>query len=100
VAVSIVVLVAGRLALFGGIFDMRGLGSFAPDSGQYFGHASSLAGTLRADGFSAWWTTSFPIHIKLYSLSIAALGPLIGQNLLAVEPLNLICFVTILIVVF
>ena len=100
VVVAILILIAGRLALFGGSFDARGLGSFAPDSGHYFGHASTLAATLRADSFSAWWTASFPVHIKLYSLSIAALGPLVGQNVLAVEPLNLVCFVTVLIVVF
>lgn len=100
VGVSIVVLVAGRLALFGGSFDARGLGSFAPDSGQYSGHASSLANVLSTQGMTSWWANSFPIHVRLYSLSITALGPLVGQNVLAVEPLNLICFVTVLIVVF
>jgi hypothetical protein len=98
--VSLLVLVAGRLGLFGGSFDARGLGSFAPDSGQYFGHASSLANVLSTQGMTGWWANSFPIHVRLYSLSITALGPLVGQNVLAVEPLNLICFVTVLIVVF
>lgn len=94
------VFVIGRLGWFGGIFDARGLGTFASDSGQYFGHASSLAGTLRSDGLSAWWATSLPIHIKLYSLSIASFGPFVGNNVLAVEPLNLIFFVAVLMLVF
>ncbi|HXD33652.1 MAG TPA: hypothetical protein VN643_21190 [Pyrinomonadaceae bacterium] len=96
---SIGAVVVGRLGLFGGMFDAQGLGKFALDSGQYFRHATTLAGQLRSDGMAAWWADSFPLHIKLYSLSIAALGPLLGSNILAVEPLNLIGFLAVLIVV-
>jgi hypothetical protein len=100
VLVSILVLLVGRLGLAGGIVDARGLGSFATDSGQYFGHAARLAALLKTDGLSAWWAAPLPIHIKLYSVSIAALGPLLGYNILAVEVLNFACFIMVLAVVF
>jgi hypothetical protein len=99
--VCVAVLVAGRLGLSGSVFDARGLGrSFAADSGQYFTHALNLAEVLKHDGLAPWWTASFPLHVKLYSLTLAVIGPLVGFNILAVEPLNLFCYVAILFVVF
>src|SRR6266550_5447967 len=93
------VLAAGRFDLFGSVFDGRGIGkSFAPDSGEYFTQALNLADLLQHDGLASWWTTSFPLHTRLYSLCFAALVPLVGSNILAAEPLNLLCFVSILLV--
>jgi hypothetical protein len=99
--VCLAVLAAGRFGLMSSAFDSRGIGkSFAPDSVHYFTHALSLADVLKHDGLPSWWTASFPLHIRLYSLSLVALGPLTGSNILAVEPLNLLCYVSILWFVF
>jgi hypothetical protein len=99
--VCVAVLAAGRLGLSGSVFDARGLGrSFAADSGQYFTHALNLAEVLKHDGLASWWTASFPLPIKLYSLTLAVMGPLVGFNILAVEPLNLLCYAAVLLIVF
>ena len=74
--------------------------SFATDSGNYFTHATNLANILQHDGLVAWLTPSFPLHTRLYSLSFAALTPLVGFNILAAEPLNLFCYLAILFLVF
>ncbi len=99
--VTLSIVIASRFGLVSSVFDERGLGvSFASDTRIYFGHVTELIEILRSDGWAAWFSASFPSHTKLYSLSAAAFGPLVGYNILAIEPLNLVCYLAILAVVF
>jgi hypothetical protein len=99
-AIALAEYISGRMGLARGFFDEQGLASFAVDSRQYFQRATELASILRSEGALAWWSGSDPLHIKLFSLSITVLEPVVGQNILAVEPLNLICYTLVLLLVF
>lgn len=92
---------AGRFALLPAVFDANGTGVFfASDGATYRVDAIALVRLLARDGIIAWLTTSSPLHIKLYSLSFAVLSPLLGFNILSAEPINLLCYLTILILIF
>src|SRR4051812_3710616 len=92
--------VIGKLALVPGVFDVNGFGAFAPDNYFYQEQASSLAETLNQEGISAWLAEPSAIHIKLFSLSFAVFSPLFGFTTLAAEPLNLLCYLAVLALVF
>lgn len=99
--VSVMIVTAGRFGLLSSVFDSKGVGiSFASDSIRYFADVTRLVEVLKAEGLAAWFNSPFPQHTKLYSLTFAALGPLVGFNILAVEPVNLVCYLVILGVVF
>ncbi|MDQ3816801.1 MAG: hypothetical protein M3362_03790 [Acidobacteriota bacterium] len=93
---------AGRWGLWPTTFDANGIGlPFASDCLGYRLEAVSLTEVLTRQGLMAWLTSSSaylinPLHVKIYSLSFLALGPLLGYNILAAEPLNLIYYLTIL----
>jgi hypothetical protein len=90
----------GRAKLVQGLFDSNGAGRFASDSHVYLDHAVSLVHLMKQAGIAGWASASFPLHTKLYSLGFTALGPLVGFNILSAEPLNLLCYVAILLLVF
>src|SRR3982751_420892 len=94
---TITAYIAGRFALLPDVFDANGTGLFfASDGATYRAEAIALVRLLARDGITAWLNTSSPVHIKLYSLSFAILGPLFGFNILSAEPLNLLCYLAIL----
>ena len=99
--VSASIIVATRSGFLLAVFDQNGLGTtFASDTRIFFSGTMQLVGILKAEGWAAWFNASFPSHTKIYSLSMAAFGPLVGHNILAVEPVNLCCYLAILVVVF
>lgn len=81
-------------------WDEHGIGEFAQDGHTYRVQAESLAHRLQQFDLSAWLRDSAPFHVKLYSICFALLGPLLGANILAAEPLNLFCYLTILLLTF
>lgn len=92
---------AGRAQVAPGLIDGDGVvDSFAADSHEYKRAAVRLAGILRGQGFSAWAAEPERAHVKIISAQFALLGPLFGDNILSVEPLNLLCYVAILWLVF
>jgi hypothetical protein len=101
VVVTTLVFSIGRHALVGGAFDTDGIAvSFAPDGSMYRRDAIVLAGNLRRGEFRTWFTDQYPFHVRLYSISFLVFGPLLGFNILAVEPLNLLCYLGILALVY
>ena len=96
----------GRFALWPQMFDPHGIGIlFAADCIGYRVESVSLIRTLFHQGIIDWLMASSeylinPFHLKIYSLSFAALGPLVGYNILAAEPLNLLYYLSILYLVF
>jgi hypothetical protein len=81
--------------------DERGLLVTAlPDTREYDRQAKDSVLGLKNLGVPAWLFANRSAHIKLYSLCYLVFGPLVGNNILSVEPLNLVCYLMILILVF
>src|SRR5215213_11601952 len=88
-ALTITIFLIGHFQVFPGTFDQNGIGlTFAIDSTTYQKVAGDLAEELHHNGFAAWLNAKAPLHSRLYSLSFATLGALVGYNILAAEPLN------------
>ena len=94
------VFLVGRHKILPNTIDSYGIGtSFAIDSKSYRIEAANLADNLRRKEISTW--LSHPrLHVKLYSLCFLILEPVLGANILSAEPLNLICFLLIVILVY
>lgn len=104
--ITISIYLTGRFALWPQMFDSNGIGlPFAADCLGYRIEAISFIRVLSHEGIANWLNASSQyvmssFHIKLYSLSFALLGPLVGYNILAAEPLNLLCYLSTLYLVF
>jgi len=81
-------------------FDANGLASFAYDGFVYQTEVIELCGVLRREGVIAWATWPTQLHVRLYSLPVAVLGGGNNFNILMIEPLNLIYYLAILVLVF
>jgi hypothetical protein len=91
----------GRSAIAPGTLDPTGTAvSFASDGIKLRAEASQLSDSLRQGQIHHWLNANSPLHIKLYSISFALLEPLCGSNILSAEPLNLLCYLAILVLVF
>jgi len=100
-ALTIMIALAGRFALLSSLFDENGIsGAFAFDSFLYRRKSVELADALMRGSFGDWFYAPLPLHVKLYSLSFAVLSPLLGFTMLSVEPLNLLYYLLILILVY
>ena len=98
---TLTIYLIGRFALLPSMFDVNGTGIFfATDSFVYRAESISLTGILTRDGVAAWLATPAPFHVRAYSLSFAAFGPVLGFNVLSAEPLNLLCYLATLILIF
>ena len=101
VALAVAIFLVGHFQLLPGTFDQNGVGlTFALDSTTYQRVASDLVEEWRSNGFTAWLNAKAPLHSRLYSLSFAIFGKLLGHNVLAAEPLNLFYYLSILICVY
>jgi hypothetical protein len=88
---------AGHFQLLPNRFDENGTGlTFAIDGASYQRVASNLADELQTNGIAAWLNTKAPFHSRLYSLSFATFGRLLGHNILGAEPLNVFFYLAIL----
>lgn len=100
VSVTAAVLAIGKGALMPGHFDEKGLGTFASDGFVYQTEVVELCNLLKNQGVIAWATWPTQLHVRLYSLPLAALSRWTGFSILAIEPLNLIYYLAILVFVF
>lgn len=94
---TIAIFVIGRSATLPGAFDKTGTAiSVAPDGVGYLADAAILAQLLKGADFITWVNAPFNFHVKLYSICVALLSPLLGLNILSAEPLNLLYYLGIL----
>ncbi|HKO41870.1 MAG TPA: hypothetical protein VJU84_01165 [Pyrinomonadaceae bacterium] len=101
IATTIAIFVAGRYLLLPQFFDLDGVASsFAPDSRLYMTEARLLVEELKQGRFGAWLAAPYPLHAKLYSLSFAALSWFFGYTILSAELLNLVCYLSIIVLVY
>lgn len=97
ITLTLAVFLAGHFQLLPSVFDAHGTGlTFAIDAASYRALSSELADALQTNGVSAWLAIKAPLHCRLYSLLFATLGRLVGHNILAAEPLNLVYYLGIL----
>ena len=97
VTLTTAIFLVGHFQLLPDTFDQNGTGlTFAIDGVSYQRVASDLAAVMQTDGIGAWLDTKAPFHSRLYSLSFATFGRLLGHNILGAEPLNLVFYLAIL----
>lgn len=100
VAVAAAVFTAGKSQLMPSQFAPSGLAAFASDGYVYQNEAVELCDVLKSQGLAAWAVWPTQLHVRLYSLPLAALNGGTSFNILAIEPLNLIYYLAILVLVF
>lgn len=101
VVVTLSIYGLARQSVFPGTFDTNGIAiSFAPDGIGLREEVDQLGETLRRGRIREWVGANSGFHIKLYSISFALLAPLVGPNILSAEPVNLFCYLAILVLVF
>jgi 4-amino-4-deoxy-L-arabinose transferase-like glycosyltransferase len=97
IALTIAIFLTGHFQLLPGTLDENGVGlSFAIDGATYRTLAGDLADELQSNGLRAWLAVKAPLHCRLYSLSFATVGKLLGHNVLAAEALNVLYYLGIL----
>lgn len=97
IALTTTIFLIGHFQLLPNTFDQNGTGlTFALDGTSYQRVASALAEELQTKGVNAWLETKAPFHSRLHSLAFATFGRVVGQNILAAEPLNLLYYLGIL----
>jgi len=100
-AVTITIYGLGRYAILPGTFDTHGIAvSFAQDGVEDHADVTSLSEVLTRGQIRDWVTAPYPFHLKLYSICFAVFGPLLGYTIISAEPLNGLCYLAILILVF
>ncbi len=87
-------------ALIPGQFDRNGLGTFASDGFMYQSEVIELCDVLKHQGVVAWATWPTQLHVRLYSLPVVVLNGGTRFNILTIEPLNLIYYLAILVLIF
>ena len=98
---ALAVYLIGRYAVLAALFDLQGTGlRFASDGIAYMSEVRALVEILTREGPSAWLAAGYPFHVKIYSLSFAALSPVFGFTTLSAEPLNLFYYLAIVLVVY
>jgi hypothetical protein len=100
VSVTTLIFMFGKFGLMPGQFSQNGLGNFASDGFAYQTEVVELCSVLKNEGVIAWATWPTQLHLRLYSLPLAALNGGTSFNILKIEPLNLIYYLAILVLVF
>ena len=100
ILVAAAVFTIGKYQLMPAQFRASGLGEFASDCFPYQEEATELVDVLKNSGPVTWATWPTQLHVRLYSLPLAAVSRWMGFNILVIEPLNLLYYLAILTLVF
>lgn len=101
VALTITVFLIGYFKLIPSVFNEFGVGiGFAADAMPYRNLANEVAVRWHTEGIGIWLDTPSPLHLRLHTVVFHFLGPLLGYNILAAEPLNLFFYLCILSLVY
>jgi hypothetical protein len=100
VSITLGVFIAGKYQLMPGQIHPSGIGRFASDGETYQDQVAELSQILKNDGLVAWATWPTQLHVRLYSLPLSVVSRWFSFNILTIEPLNLIYYLAILILVF
>ncbi|HBB97266.1 MAG TPA: hypothetical protein DC054_17960 [Blastocatellia bacterium] len=100
VSLTLTVFAIGRYQLAPSQVYSTGIGKFASDGIIYESQVVELSKILKSDGVRAWATWPTQLHVRLYSIPLAMVSRWISFNILTIEPLNLIYYLAILVLVF
>ena len=100
VSITVSVFVAGKYGLMPAQIYPSGIGRFASDGVIYQGQVAELCQVMKNEGPLAWATWPTQLHVRLYSLPLFVVSRWFAFNILTIEPLNLIYYLGILILVF
>jgi 4-amino-4-deoxy-L-arabinose transferase-like glycosyltransferase len=101
IILAITIFLIGHFQVLPSTFDRNGISiTFAIDGTTYQQVATDLASELQRNGFSAWLNVKAPLHSRLHSIAFAIFGKLLGHNILAAEPVNLVYYLAILVCVY
>ncbi len=100
VSVAVAMFAVGRYQLFPSQIHPTGIGRFALDGVAYKDQIPELCRILKNDGLAAWATWPNQLHVRLYSLPPAAVSRWFAFNILTIEPLNLLYYLAILILIY
>jgi len=104
IILAIAITVVGKARLLPNTFDANGVGvAFALDSVSYREQALYMASQLREGRVRDWINYRAKLatfHARVYSISYALLSWLLGEGILALEPVNLFYFLTMLVLTY
>lgn len=104
VALALSLTIIGKAQIAPRTFDTNGVGiSFALDSVSYHQEAVHMAGLLRESRLRDWIDYRAKLatfHARIYSISYALLGWLLGEGILAIEPVNLFYYLSMLVLTY
>lgn len=98
--VTSAVFTAGRYQLSHSQISPTGIGKFASDGFVYQEQVVELSKVLKNNGVRAWAGWPIQLHVRLYALPFTAISRWVSFNILTIEPVNLIYYLAILILVF
>jgi hypothetical protein len=98
--VAIAIYEIGKHQLVPNQIDPSGLGKFAFDGFFYEPQCVELCSIMKHDGPLAWLTWPTQLHVRLYSLPLMIFIRWSAFNILTIEPLNLLYYLGMLILVF
>lgn len=104
ICLSLIITVVGKSRIAPNTFDTNGVGiSFALDSESYRYEAVQMAYVIRQGRMRDWWNYTAPFatfHARIYSIFYALLGPVFGEGILAIEPVNLFFYLSTLVLTY
>ena len=100
ISVTLTVFAIGKYQVFPSQIYPNGIGRFASDGIIYEDQIVELSHILKSDGLRHWATWPTQLHVRLYSIPLAVVSRWVSFNILTIEPLNLIYYLAILILVF
>jgi len=104
ITLAIAVTIIGKTQLLPNTFDSNGVGvSFAIDSASYRAQALKMADLIDQGRFRDWLDYRkqlAPFHVRLYSLCYVTFGKVLGSGVLGVEPLNLLYYLSIVVLTY
>ena len=99
--VSVTITVIGHNQPLPAVFDRNGIAvGIASDGLKVREEAVRRSEDLTRRQWRTWATANSPVYVKLYSLCFATLGRVVGFNILSIEPINLLAYLAILLLVF
>lgn len=98
--ITLSVFAVGRSGAMPQQFDRDGIGDFASDGHIHKPIMDSLVDLLKQGQIGSWIKNNEAVHVKLFSLAAVVTEPLVGSNILTIEPVNLLTYLAILALTF
>ena len=98
--IALGVFAIGRSGAMPRQFDRDGIGDFASDGHIHKPLMDSLVDLLKQGQIGSWARSDEAVHVKVLSLAAVVTEPLLGSNILTIEPVNLLCYLGLLMLTF